>query len=671
MLKRLTQAGMPVLLTPRIFARRGDFHLISSSPHLLIRRASPRRPATAGSRFRWRRSRSVLLLLALPVGWDRILQSVGLDLLPPAITLLEGDSALARPSGATVRVAAVEEARDPQLEVIWKEPLVLPVYRLPEHARVFAREKRTGAPLAAGFDREGRKVLWTAAPVGEKGYERFPYLLQALADLGVEFPFRGSRTWAFFDSSYRTRADPEFLAERWRSAGIAALHIAAWHFWEPDSGRDGYLRRLITACHRQGLLAYAWLELPHVSERFWDRHPQWREKTAIGQDAHLDWRKLVNLADPDCAQAVETELASLLERFDWDGVNLAELYFESLYGPDDPQRFTPMNAPVRAQFGRQGGFDPLELFRPDSPRHWSRDTGAWRRFVDYRTALAVALQEHWLATLRRLKPDLDLVLTHIDDRFDPGMREKLGADAARTLPLLERLDFTFVIEDPATLWHLGPERYPEIARRYAPLTARPRRLAVDINIVERYQDVYPTKKQTGTELFQLLRAAGGSFPRVLLYSEQSIAAADLPLLAAASAAVRRAEATATGLVVEAGQTTGVRWKGPALVDGRPWPALDGETVWIPAGRRRIGPGREQPPLRLLHVNLDLLGARSTAGGVEFEYRSSSRAAVLVDRRPARIVIDGAAAAPPVLEGAGHFSVLLPPGRHKTLIQAAP
>ena len=59
--------------------------------------------------------------------------------------------------------------------------------------------------------------------------------------------------------------------------------------------QDAYLRRLIEACHRQGIAVYAWLELPHVSERFWPDHPEWREQTAIGQDAQLDWRKLMNL----------------------------------------------------------------------------------------------------------------------------------------------------------------------------------------------------------------------------------------------------------------------------------------------------------------------------------------------------------------------------------------
>ncbi len=146
-----------------------------------------------------------------------------------------------------------------------------------------------------------------------------------------------------------------------------------WHYYEQNAESDEYLRRLIEACHRKAILVYVWLELPHVSEKFWDAHPEWREKTAILQDAQLDWRKLMNLNNPDCFAAVSQGVKQLVGRFDWDGVNLAELYFESLEGAANPARFTPMNQDVRDEFRGLHGFDPIELFQsahhPGSLRH--------------------------------------------------------------------------------------------------------------------------------------------------------------------------------------------------------------------------------------------------------------------------------------------------------------
>src|SRR5262249_8392788 len=154
-----------------------------------------------------------------------------------------------------------------------------------------------------------------------------------------------------------------------------------------------------------------------------------------------------------------------------------------------------------------------------------KDPASMRAFLDFRAELALRMQQDWMrqiAALRAAKPHLDLALTHVDDRFDTGMKDAIGADAARALPLIAEHDFTFLIEDPATIWHLGPQRYPEIARRYQPLTDRADKLGIDINVVDRYQDVYPTKQQTGTELFQLVHLAADAFSRVALYFENSI-----------------------------------------------------------------------------------------------------------------------------------------------------
>jgi len=51
-----------------------------------------------------------------------------------------------------------------------------------------------------------------------------------------------------------------------------------------------------------------------------------------------------------------------------------------------------------------------------------------------------------------------VLLTHVDDRFDTPYARLIGADAAAVLPMLEHRDFTFLVEDPATIWHLWSER---------------------------------------------------------------------------------------------------------------------------------------------------------------------------------------------------------------------
>ncbi|MBZ5619454.1 MAG: hypothetical protein LAQ69_12135 [Acidobacteriia bacterium] len=633
------------------------------------------------------------ILSSDPASWPDVLSSIGLQrqtsgdsrifvtrtgALPSAdwpariekgaVLILEGESPLAdqfgfRPGKASVRVSSLTDLHRPDLPIVWEHALDLPVFELPPYARVFARERWTGAPLIAGFRRGSGAVLWLAASPGDRGYERFPYLLEALCDLGVEAPFRSSRLWAFFDSSYRLRVDLDYYAAEWRKAGIAALHVAAWHFYEPDAGRDQYLKRLIEACHREGILVYAWLELPHVSEKFWSDHPEWREKTALMQDAQLDWRKLMNLTNRDCFHAVSAGVHQLAARFDWDGINLAELYFESLQGIGNPSRFTPMNDDVRAEFRKAQGFDPIELFNS------RKDDQSRKVFLDFRSELARRMQEEWigeLESIRRLKPDLDLVLTHVDDRFDSGMRDAIGADAARVLPLLDRHAITFLIEDPATVWHLGPQRYYTIAERYRALTPHREELAIDLNIVNRYQNVYPTRQQTGTELFQLVHNAAANFQRVALYFENSLLPPDLHLLPSASASAATIQRSGVKTIVDSIIGVGLPWKGPAMVDGQPWPAADDDTVWLPPGPHTVEAATQPSGVRLLRLNADLKAARALTAAMEFSYESTARAIAVFDRAPRRLQIDGVEE--PV-QRAGPATILLPRGRHTVTLLA--
>ena len=246
------------------------------------------------------------------------------------------------------------------------------------------------------------------------------------------------------------------------------------------------------------------------------------------------------------------------------------------------------------------------------------------------------------------------------------MRDAIGADSARLLPLLEHHNFTFLIEDPATVWNEAPQRYEEIARRYRPLTPRQDRLAIDMNIVDRYQDVYPTKQQTGAELFEVVHSAAGAFPRVALYFENSILSPDLSLLSASAAVVTRAETVGPKLMVDSPHGVALRWAGAAMVDGLTWPVRTGSLLFLPAGTHSVEAAPDSPGFQVTHFNGELTSAQSDgANAIELSYRSSARAIVILNRKAVRLEIDGAESAP---EPAGPNAFFLPRGQHLVNIQ---
>jgi hypothetical protein len=412
-------------------------------------------------------------------------------------------------------------------------------------------------------------------------------------------------------------------------------------------------------------------ELPHVSEQFWNDHPTWREQTVAGQDAQLDWRKLMNLQNADCREAVKTEVSSLLARFDWDGVNLAKLYFESLEGDSNPARFTPLNVDVRREFQKAAGFDPKLLFDATSEHAAARDKSSLTRFLQFRADLAARMQTEWMdyaVQQRARKPWLDVVLTHIDDRFEPGMRDKLGADVARTLPAARQRNVRLLVEDPATLWNLGPERYTKLAAKYDEIADPQKELAIDINVVERYQDVYPTKKQTGVELLELVHAAATSFSRVALYFESSIEKQDLNLLPVSASLASVWQSKNDELNVDSAQASRVTWSGPVELNGRPWPMQDATTVLVPAGRFRLTTGVANLPLHITDFNGQVLRALSVGRSVEVSYQSGTRAIAVVDVPLASVEVDGAVFWKGATGGNPGF-FLLPAGQHVVRFRA--
>lgn len=623
--------------------------------------------------------------------WNKIFSSVGLaaatgdnatilvvgpqaapglaKLSPGRIVIVEGDSTAARqlgvvPTQQTVSIRRIVDTHAVDMQIVWAHALSAHIVTVPADFQVYARERWKNAPVEAGKRTANGAVLWLATDPGKEGMERYPYLLQALADLGLDLPVRATNLWAFFDSAYRSRADVDYLARRWRQAGISAIHAAAWHNMDPDPQRDEYLKSVIAACHRNAILVYAWLELPHVSDEFWRQHPEWREKTALGEDAQLDWRKLMNLRNPQCKQAVSQQVRQLLQRFDWDGVNMAELYFESLEGVSNPARFTPMDDDVREDFRQQYGADPKLLFDPASGASAANRPDLMRHFLDYRAHLATQMQADWLdvvAGSRTKKPWLDIVLTHIDDRLEPGIRDALGADTAQSLPFIQARHATLLLEDPAPLWNLGAARYGRLAEKYTALPQK-NKLAVDINVVERYQDVYPTKKQTGVELCELVHEAAREFSQVAIYFESSIERQDLDLLAHAAANATVGQPAPDELVVDSPRVIRVAWSGPAEMDGRPWPIQDAKSLLIPAGHHEITVAINDPSVKLADFSGNIQTAISSSEGVELSYTSATRTIAVFGSPVASVDVDGT---PFWNAGSAqdHTSVLLPAGEH--------
>jgi hypothetical protein len=222
-----------------------------------------------------------------------------------------------------------------------------------------------------------------------------------------------------------------------------------------------------------------------------------------------------------------------------------------------------------------------------------------------------------------------------------------------------------LVEDPATLWSLGPERYAKLAEQYHALTSDRSHLAVDINVVERYQDVYPTKKQTGVELLELVHEAAISFSRVALYFENSLEKQDLSLLPAAANTASASLDEAGVLTLDAAQPTRVNWQGSVEMDGKLWPVQNARTILAPTGKHKFEASALQSGVAIADFNGEIQSAEGGKDRADLSYTSKSRAVAVLGSRVSRVEVDGVKF---LEQKAGNTigSVVLPAGAHRVV-----
>ena len=635
-------------------------------------------------------------LLLAPHASARILSLKQVDqiigALKTGLTLVTGGespllSALHITLGEPRKANAVLDRNNEENVLHWPDnPAVRWISGLPEgSANALFADSATGHPLVV-VDSAGKGRLVVLAslldPISGQGYSRFPTLINAIVqDLGCVPLFRRQCVDAYFDPGYHSPSMPvDSLARAWRQWGIRAVHASAWYY----SGEQPYdYHRLIEAAHKNGVLVYLWLEWPHVGKDFWDKHPDWRQKNALLQDAKLDWLHLMDLQNPDCMHAALQDLSRQLE-LDWDGIDIAEFTItgaggEALAGPSKPEWFTSFGPTMRREFKTVAGFDPLELENPASEQFWKHDSTGLEKFYEYRKVVNNRLLRQvveFIVDLERKRVrDWELIHTIVDNSLHPEFDRLFGFDMQATLALLKEHRITLNVEDPYMEWDQPPARYARLRRTLASLVpGRPS--MIDINVVPIHPETqvgFASAQATGTEFLQQLQMASGQHGRVCVYSESSVFGRDWPLVpyALAGGSTVRRNNGGWDVRVPSTVTFTIPGGGTVLKDGKPWPCCGPEGIVLPAGSHHIaisnhstGAASPIPKLRLVAITGELIGCKASAGKFEITYSSPSRCLVSLSTMPERILVDGTAISLTFLRDENTRVLVAPSGRHR-------
>jgi hypothetical protein len=576
-------------------------------------------------------------------------------------------------------VDSIADSHHPDIPITWQEQMEVKEID-PKGLNIFCRDRVSGIPVLSGGSLGQGRFLYLGVPLDKSdgwGYSRFPFFHEAVVGFFHLKPYlKRNRLMVYLDWGFHYSENPESLARRLKGYGISEVHLSSWY--DVRQCRD-FFKQFITACHEEGILVYSWLELPMVTREFWNAHPEWREKTATGEDARVDWRLLMALEIPGCMEAVKSEIKKGINAFDWDGVDEAELYFESPLGVEEPENFTPLSNVVRDDFKSRYGVDPMELFNLQSTHFHKNDRETLDRFFQYRSELCTRLNRELLLFVKEMRQrntgrPVDVMLTQVDSIIDTAMRDNIAVDPDAFMQLQQELGFTLQVEDPFTLWSRGPDRYRVIGTAYRSRMAEGARLTVDVNIVNRVDTRYPTSKQTGLEFLVLLSEASSHADQVCLYAAHTPNEFDYtyaPYALAGQAHLKKNDRNQYSVsspytVLFETETDGKEF----LVNGKPWPCVNKMGVILPSGNSVVtetSPSAEAKS-RLFITDLTAeIGTCSWSGkSIILRYNDKRNVLVSLNRKSGRVFVNGREEHLPRFSGDGTVTFSCPAGENEVI-----
>lgn len=585
-----------------------------------------------------------------------------------------------------LRVRKIRDRYFPEEPISWRYTELINKFECDDIEEIFCVDEITDAPIIIGKRVGKGKLIFISSifdPYSQEGYSLYPYLLEYVRKYFKLTPIiRRENLEVFFDPGFRHTYSIENLIKQWVNQGIRVVHVAGWHQY-PKYTYD--YNRLIRLAHANGILVYAWLEPPQVSQMFWATHPEWREKNYLGEDVKPSWRYPVAMTDKNCVAEMLKEFMKLLEIYDFDGINLAELYFEAGKGFDEPNHFTPMHPSAIKEVKEKYNIELENIFNPNSKYYWQNNHYVKKSIIEYRINKLNEIYELLLSKFSehaKSKPGFHIIVTAMDSYNSPELKEYIAVDIEKILHLQKKYNFSLNIQDPQHHWSTDPLRYKDIGNTYSTLLGGKEKLLLDLNIMSfRREDEitpFPTLIQTGTESFQLVKSASLGASRVVIYSESSINPQDMIFLPYALASEVKYKHIDNGYEFDSPYSFYLKLKeGIEVVtlDGNPISSSRGSSFLIPAGNHtvKLGVGiintysSHELQIKILSTTANILEVSYGMRDVKFSYDSDTRTLISLNMEPTEITIDNEKYVFYAMRGNDCFTVLLPAGKHSVKI----
>lgn len=170
---------------------------------------------------------------------------------------------------------------------------------------------------------------------------------------------------------------------------------------QSDLGEQKFLEHLIDRSHEQQILIFAWLVVGKDDFPSLD-HPEWFAKTIAGQPYYHNDEPGVDLPVASLANQdylnYHLSVVKEVNQLAIDGWVISEPIIG--WGDKYDTNYIDFSEAVINLFQEKTGFNPIELFQPDSPSFWEQQTDLYQKWVDFRAAVVT---NHIASTINTIR----------------------------------------------------------------------------------------------------------------------------------------------------------------------------------------------------------------------------------------------------------------------------
>lgn len=221
-----------------------------------------------------------------------------------------------------------------------------------------------------------------------------------------------------------------------RTNGFTCVHLVDYG----AAGSSGpELKRFADEARAAGLSPILCV-YPGTHSQMYREHPEWRQRMLTGIDGKCDWRTYLCPNRPEFVAAYCADVERQIRDGGFDGIQIAEIWFENWGGPEVQGKPNPHYACVCdacvTRFKSISGVDPRPMLTdPSSPSFYQRtnNAGLYAQWVDMRVQTIQDLGRSVIAAARRANPKACIKVMYMGDARVKlnGGREYQGADLDR------------------------------------------------------------------------------------------------------------------------------------------------------------------------------------------------------------------------------------------------